>query len=180
MTFKEIRDHKFKILFTYYTIGGEVDDVLVNYFDNYPYETEDDENSYVGLSSNAHKNINKIVIKELEKPQNESDKAIEVSIGIEENIRDIKQKVKDIINKTTEIDELVKKCLKEWDITRIGKAELTIIRLAIYEMYYDASIDLEVAINEAVELAKVYADDKADKFINGVLATVYKSKCETQ
>jgi N utilization substance protein B len=43
-------------------------------------------------------------------------------------------------------------------------------------MYYDASIDIKVAINEAVELAKVYCEDKSPKFVNGVLATIYRKK----
>ena len=55
-------------------------------------------------------------------------------------------------------------------------AELTIIRLAIYEMYYDKSIDIPIAINEAIELAKVYGDNKTPKFVNGVLATIHKKK----
>lgn len=180
MTFKEIRDHKFKILFMYYTLNEDVDNVIMKYFENYPYEMDDDINEYLGNTSKTLKNINKVSIETNETPKNESDKAIEIAISEEDNIRDIKYKIKDIVEKTSEIDELVKNSLKEWDMTRVGKAELTIIRLAVYEMYFDESMDLKVAINEAVELAKVYADDKADKFVNGVLATIYKSKCEMQ
>ena len=108
--------------------------------------------------------------------ENESDKAITISLSIEDDILDIKNKVKDIINKTKEIDGIIKDSLNAWDISRVGKAELIIIRLAVYEMYYDLMIDIPVAINEAVELAKTYGDDKADKFVNGVLATIYKNK----
>lgn len=176
MTFQEIRDHKFKILFTYYFQKGNIDDVLLYYFENFPYEEVSDINDYTKGNSTAHKTIHKVAIEDADKVKNVSDAAIEISIGEEENIREIKQKVKDIVSKTNEIDELISKNLNNWDMTRVGKAELTIIRLAIYEMYFDSSIDLEVAINEAVELAKVYGDDKADKFINGVLATIYKAK----
>ena len=90
----------------------------------------------------------------------------------------LKNKVKEVIEKTEEIDKLIADNLESWDINRVAKAEITIIRLAIYEMYYDASIDIPVAINEAVELAKVYGDDKANKFVNGVLSTIYKKKNE--
>ena len=58
-----------------------------------------------------------------------------------------------------------------WPVDRIGKAELAIMRLAVYEMLYDDDIPVNVAINEAVELAKSYgSDDNAASFVNGVLA----------
>ena len=58
-----------------------------------------------------------------------------------------------------------------WPVERLGKAELAIMRLAVYEMLYDEDIPVNVAINEAVELAKKYgSDDNAASFVNGVLA----------
>ena len=56
----------------------------------------------------------------------------------------------------------------------MGKAELTILRLALYEMAYDEEIPEKVAINEAVELAKKFGGDDAPSFINGVLARLVK------
>lgn len=176
MTYKEKRDHKFKILFMYYAKNGNIDSIISNYFENYPYES-DEENTYIYGSNSSHKNISNVTIKSEEDTfQNESDKAVTLTITDEDNIYDITQKVQDVIQKTDEIDEMIKKNLESWDIKRVGKAELTIIRLALYEMYYDNTIDIPVAINEAVELAKTYCDQKADKFVNGVLATIYKSK----
>ena len=90
-----------------------------------------------------------------------------------------KRKVKEIIDNTGDIDRLISDNLEAWDINRVAKTELTIIRLAIYEMYYDSSIDIPVAVNEAVELAKVYGDGKASKFVNGVLSTILKKKKES-
>ena len=180
MTFREIRDHKFKILFMYYFMKTDIDQILLNYFANFPYEEEDDENEYTKNSSKYHKNISKIVItEEKNEIENVSDAAVTVTLSEDDNIRDIKRKVKEIIDKTEEIDKLISDNLESWDIKRVGKAEITIIRLAVYEMYYDASIDIPVAINEAVELAKVYGDDKADKFVNGVLSTIYRKKKES-
>lgn len=173
MNKREIRDHKFKILFSYYFNENNIDNVLLNYFDLYPYESEEDKNEYIGDTKKTLKSIHKIE-EDNKTVENESDKAI--TLDIEDNIREIKQKTKEIVEKTKDIDELISKNLDSWDIERVGKAELTIIRLAIYEMYFDAAMDLKVAINEAVELAKIYGDDKADKFINGVLATIYKNK----
>ena len=54
----------------------------------------------------------------------------------------------------------------------MGKAELTILRLAVYELLYDEEIPTGVAINEAVELAKEYGTEEASSFVNGVLAKV--------
>lgn len=176
MTFREIRDHKFKILFMYYFMQTDLDQIFLNYFFNLPYEEEDDENTYVGVSK-THKNIAEIRISEDDKEgQNASDLA--VTLTKDDNIRDIKRKVKEVIDRTSEIDSIISQNLESWDIKRVGKAELTIIRLAIYEMYFDAAVDIPVAINEAIELAKVYGDEKSDKFVNGVLATVYKKKSQ--
>jgi len=52
----------------------------------------------------------------------------------------------------------------------MGKVDLTLIRLAVYEMKYDEDVPVGVAINEAVELAKKYGTDESPAFINGVLA----------
>ena len=178
MTYREIRDNKFKLLFIYYAMKTDINQIFLNYFSNFPYEEEDDENGYTKSSSKSHKNIAKIDVKETDKNDtgNISDSAILIPLTEDDNVRDIKWKVIDIIEKTNEIDDILSKNLESWDIKRVGRAELTIIRLAIYEMYYDSSVDIPVAINEAIELAKVYGDEKASKFVNGVLATIYKNK----
>lgn len=75
-----------------------------------------------------------------------------------------------IMEKLDEIDELLSKTTSGWSIKRIGKVELTILRLAVFEMLYDDEIPVKVAINEAVELAKVFGGDETPGFINGVLA----------
>ncbi|MBR3152013.1 MAG: transcription antitermination factor NusB [Clostridia bacterium] len=86
--------------------------------------------------------------------------------------------LKDILNGTEkheeEIIQLIANNLKkDWDISRISKINLAILKLAIYEIKY-TDIPFKVAINEAVELAKKYGDDNASTFINGVLASVVK------
>ena len=179
MTFKEIRDHKFKILFMYYFSNTDVNQLLFNYFDNLPYEEDDDENNYTKDTLKTHKNVSKVIINEnKDTVENESDKAVVIQLSEDDNINDIKNKVLDIISKSDDIDKLISENLESWDIKRVGKAELTIIRLAIYEMYYDNTIDVKVAINEAIELAKVYGEDKSPKFVNGVLATINKKRSE--
>ena len=83
--------------------------------------------------------------------------------------------VKDIVNGVLEnqdkIDETINKYLDNWDLDRLGKTDRAILRLSTYEMiYYDTP--KVVVINEAVELAKKYSDDKVVKLINAVLDKV--------
>lgn len=75
-----------------------------------------------------------------------------------------------IHEKLEEIDCMINEKAKGWSTDRMGKVDLTIIRLAVYEMKYDDTIPEGVAINEAVELAKAYGQDESAGFINGVLA----------
>ena len=82
----------------------------------------------------------------------------------------ITKKFENIVEKITEIDAAVNEVAKGWKTTRMGKVDLTIIRLAVYEMKYEEDIPVKVAINEAVELAKQYGTDDSPAFINGILA----------
>ncbi len=75
-----------------------------------------------------------------------------------------------IEDKISEIDEAINEKAKGWTAERMGKVDLTIIRLAVYEMKYDDSVPQNVAINEAVELAKKYGQEESYGFVNGVLA----------
>ena len=70
--------------------------------------------------------------------------------------------------------EFISKNLKEdWKIDRISKVDLSILKLAIYEIKYK-KLPFKVAINEAVELAKRYGENQSQKFINGILANIVK------
>lgn len=75
------------------------------------------------------------------------------------------------------IDDVISNSVKGWTIERLGNTDKNILRLAIYEMQYaQEKIDPAIAINEAVELAKLYCDADAPKFINGVLAQIVKDR----
>lgn len=78
-------------------------------------------------------------------------------------------------NNLNDIDEAIKAALDKWKIDRISKVNLTILRLAVYEMKYVDDVPAKVAINEAIEIAKVYSDEKSVSFINGVLDKVLKN-----
>ncbi len=87
-----------------------------------------------------------------------------------EDLEYINRKCNDIIAKVTEIDAAINESTTGWKTTRMGKVDLSIIRLAVYEMKYEEDIPAKVSINEAVELAKKYGTDESASFVNGVLA----------
>lgn len=88
----------------------------------------------------------------------------------EEDTKYIQEKYDSIYSKLDEIDSLIDSKAKGWSSDRMGKVELTIIRLAVYEIMFDDDVPSKVAINEAVELAKKFGQDKSSGFINAVLA----------
>ncbi|SQB97997.1 transcription termination protein [Helicobacter fennelliae] len=76
-----------------------------------------------------------------------------------------------------QIDELIKSHLKEWDFSRLGRIEKSILRLGVYELIYTQT-DTPIIINEAIELAKIYGEENAPKLINGVLDSIKSYKKE--
>ncbi|MDE7319791.1 MAG: transcription antitermination factor NusB [Lachnospiraceae bacterium] len=82
----------------------------------------------------------------------------------------ILEKYSRIVEELPKIDAMLDEASKGWKISRMGKVELTVLRLAVYEMKFDEDIPEKVAINEAVELARKFGGDDAPAFINGVLA----------
>lgn len=86
----------------------------------------------------------------------------------------INQKVSSTREKLKEIDGMISEKASGWNLDRIGKVELTILRLAAFEMIYDDTIPDSVAINEAVELAKKFGGEDSSSFINGVLSKFAK------
>ena len=69
-----------------------------------------------------------------------------------------------------EIDGLINQYAKGWTTERMSKVDLTIIRLAVYEIKFDEDVPAGVAINEAVEIAKKFGQEESAGFVNGVLA----------
>lgn len=81
----------------------------------------------------------------------------------------IRRKCGDIAAHLGEIDDAVNEVAEGWKTSRMGKVELALIRLAVYEMRYEDDMPVGVAINEAVELAKRYGDGSSPAFVNGIL-----------
>ena len=82
----------------------------------------------------------------------------------------IQSKYEDELSHITEIDAMVNEVAQGWKTSRMGKVDLTLIRLAVYEMKFEEDVPQGVAINEAVELAKSYGTDDSSSFVNGILA----------
>ena len=82
----------------------------------------------------------------------------------------IQDKIDKIIEKLSELDAQINEHAKGWTTDRMAKVDLTIIRLAVYEILFDESVPTGVAINEAVELAKKFGQDSSYSFVNGILA----------
>ncbi|MCI5828017.1 MAG: transcription antitermination factor NusB [Lachnospiraceae bacterium] len=84
----------------------------------------------------------------------------------------IEHKVQEILAHLDEIDAIIDSSAQNWKTSRMAKVELTLIRLAVYEIRFDDDIPTGVAINEAVELAKAYGEENSASFVNGVLARI--------
>lgn len=86
----------------------------------------------------------------------------------------ITDKYNKILEKLPEIDKLLNEKTEKWNTKRIGKVELTVLRIAVYEILFDEQVPEGVAIDEAVTIAKVYGQESSGAFVNGVLAKFAK------
>ena len=94
----------------------------------------------------------------------------EENLSDEQTTQYVNEKYIKIIEKLPEIDGNINQIAMGWSTERMSKVDLTIIRLAIFEIKYDDEVPTGVAINEAVELAKRYGQDESSVFVNGILA----------
>lgn len=88
----------------------------------------------------------------------------------EKDIVYITDKFERIQEQLPDIDRMIDEKAEGWTVGRMGKVELTLLRLGVYEILYDQDVPGSVAINEAVELAKKYGQDNSGSFVNAVLA----------
>jgi transcription antitermination factor NusB len=84
----------------------------------------------------------------------------------------LNERLNQILDKLPEIDEMIENASSGWRLNRMGKVDLTILRLATFELKFDEEIPTGVAINEAVEIAKKFGEDNSPSFINGILAKI--------
>lgn len=144
MTRREIRDKIFKIVFTA------------------EFNTLDEMRDQIDLAFDT------------EMPGDEEDDPLLYASVSDSDRQYITDKVMDIMSRKDDIDKTISEISEGWKLPRIGKEELAILRLGVYEVIYDSLIPEKVAINEAVELSKKYCDASASKFVNALLAKLVK------
>lgn len=96
------------------------------------------------------------------------------------NIKFIKKVAKGIKKHLAEIDKVISISAPEWPLTQIAQVDLSILRLAIFELLFDDEVPPKAVINEAVELGKAFGGENTSKFVNGVLGTVYRNSKKYQ
>ena len=106
--------------------------------------------------------------------------SVDEILSAAEEIRDVsipsftKRISKGVEEKETQVDAVIERNLKGWKLSRLSTVALSILRIAVYEIYYEEKIPVSVSINEAVELSKTYGDESDARFVNGVLSDVAK------
>lgn len=78
-----------------------------------------------------------------------------------------------------QVDAMIADCSVDWKLERLNKVDLSILRLAIIELFYLKEIPYRGAVNEAVELAKKFSSEKSPAFINGVLGAIIQQHVES-
>lgn len=149
MTRRELREHTFLLLFRKdFHNAEEMEEQLTLYFEGI--ELTDDEQG-----ESAHYRF--------------------LTLPEGTDTEEVKARFHDVCSHRDEIDAVLAEAASGWKLNRIGKVELTLLRMALYEMRYDEQTPEKVAINEAVELAKKYGADASAGFINGVLAKLVEA-----
>jgi len=93
----------------------------------------------------------------------------------EKEVVAVSEKYNKIQERIPELDIQINAHTQGWDTTRIGKVELAVLRLAVYEILFDENVPNSVAIDEAVELAKTYGQENSGSFVNAILAKFVKT-----
>lgn len=98
---------------------------------------------------------------------------------IEDKFKDeIKEKALLIVSHIESIDKKINDTAIGWKTSRMSKVDLSILRVAVYEMIFDDDVPTSVAINEAVEIAKLFGEEESPSFINGILGKISKNESE--
>ncbi|MCR4840759.1 MAG: transcription antitermination factor NusB [Lachnospiraceae bacterium] len=107
----------------------------------------------------------------------EADLFLESFVSETDEHQGIKEKFFEVLSKLGEIDPLISATAEGWNLERMDKVDLAIMRMAVYEIYYEPDIPSAIAINEAVVMAKTYGgDDSSSTFINGILGRIERNR----
>ena len=131
--------------------------------------------------SELREHIFRILVRIEFQPKEEMEEQLALYLEELESAKDtekeyIRIKYAAIAEKVEMIDEKINASVTGWKTSRMGKVDLTILRLAVYEIEWDEEVPQGVAINEAVELAKRYGGEESPSFINGVLGKIVNSR----
>ena len=144
MTRRTLREHCFKMLFCMdFYPPEEAEEQIEDYFRS----GEEDETDEAGRTEILHM----------------------VALSPEEEA-ECRARVDAVLDKLPEIDKAIEEVSEGWKLKRMGRVELTVLRLACYEIRFDESVPEKVAINEAVELSKKFGGEESPAFVNGILA----------
>ncbi len=102
------------------------------------------------------------------------EEAVTLSMEDEEMDHFLSTLIHGVVENKETIDNKIDQTLEKWSFKRLATVEKTLLRVATYEIDSELQTPIGVAINEAVELAKVYGDEKSGQFVNGVLSKLYK------
>jgi len=90
----------------------------------------------------------------------------------------LQQKFFSVAEHLEEIDKRIEEKSNGWSLARMAKADITILRLAVYEILFDEDVPAGVAVNEAVDIAKRFGTDRSPAFVNGVLGSIVRDCAE--
>lgn len=110
------------------------------------------------------------ILFQLDINEEEPQKALDDFLTSEQNDLFLKALTEGVITYKQKLDDAIAKNVENWSFSRIAIAEKTILRMAVFEIQYMDDIPIAVTINEAIELANKYGDEKSGKFINGILS----------
>ena len=144
MTRRELREHTFRMLF---------------YTEFHPKEELPEQNAlYISYESGAKGEEG------LDEFQNLT----------EEEGEEVARRALAVYEKCPELDARINEVAQGWKTGRMGKVDLSLLRLALYEILYDDQVPVKVAVNEAVELAKKYGEADSSSFVNGILGKLIR------
>ena len=83
-----------------------------------------------------------------------------------------------VVEQTSWADDLISKCLKNWEYGRVALLDKILLRMGVSEMYHMEDVPPKVSISEMVEIAKIYSTEESSSFVNGILDTIYKDYSE--
>jgi len=98
----------------------------------------------------------------------------EFGVGLEKENQFVEHTVEGVLTHLTDIDKKIEEHAPNWTLDQMAIVDRNILRIGVYELYFNDDIPAKVAINEAIEIAKSYGGQSSGKFVNGILGAMYK------